>query len=211
MTANDRAEQDFVVIRIVCGLGNPGGEYFGTRHNLGFDIIDRLAKRHKMIQAGSHRFFSFRAIDTASGMLYLIKPQAYMNRSGEAVVEALRLWNVKPDEFFVISDDFNLALGSIRIRKTGSAGGHKGLASIIDSLGVSDFPRLRAGIGPLPFEGPADRDRITDFVLSPFPAEENDVVDDLISRAVEAIGLVINNCFDLAISKYNSANPTPEN
>ncbi|MCP4566151.1 MAG: aminoacyl-tRNA hydrolase [FCB group bacterium] len=211
MTADDRAEQDIEVIRIVCGLGNPGDEYFGTRHNLGFDIIDRLAERHKMIQAGSYRFFSFRAIDTASGMLYLIKSQTFMNRSGEAVVEALRLWNAKPDELFVISDDFNLALGSIRIRKTGSAGGHKGLASIIDSLGVSDFPRLRAGIGPLPFEGSADRDRITDFVLSPFLPEENEVVDELISRAVEAIGLVINNCFDLAISKYNSANPTPEN
>ncbi len=199
------------MIKIVCGLGNPGETYRGTRHNLGFDIVDRLAMRHESIRIETHRLFHSIAIDMAGGISYLIKPQTYMNKSGVAVTDALRLWDVGPDKLFVISDDFNLSLGKIRIRKSGSAGGHKGLASILDNLGSDAFPRLRVGIGPLPEEAEKQSDRITDFVLSRFPQEEEKIVENMILRAVEAADFVLNNRLDMAISKYNSANPTPEN
>ena len=197
------------MIKIACGLGNPGESYRGTRHNLGFEIIDRLVGRHESTRIETHRLFYSLAIDTADGILYLIKPQTYMNRSGLAVADALRLWNARPDMLFVISDDFNLSLGKIRIRKSGSAGGHKGLASIIDCLGTDSFPRLRLGVGPLPEEAEKQNERITDFVLSRFPQEEVKIVDNMILRAVEAVDFVLNNRLDMAISKYNSANPTP--
>ena len=207
----DRKVREKTVIKIVCGLGNPGPQYRSTRHNLGFEIIDRLTGRLNAASAGNNPLFEWRKATLDHGDVYLVKPNMYINLSGLAVREAMHVFEAEPDEFFVISDDFNLPLGALRIRKWGTAGGHKGLISIIDEIGGDRFPRMRVGTGPLPEEVLADRESVPDFVLSRFLPEEEEIVEDMVSRSVEAIRLALKHGLDLAISKYNSAGPTPEN
>jgi PTH1 family peptidyl-tRNA hydrolase len=198
------------MIKIVCGLGNPGASYEHSRHNLGFDIVDRLAKQPGFAADTATPWFDYGTIPGAAGLVYVVRPTTYVNRSGVAVRRALDMFGAEPDELFVISDDFNLHLGTIRIRKSGSSGGHNGLQSIIDEIGRADFPRLRAGIGPLPAEYAEDPETVPEFVLSRFQPDEEETVAEILSRAVEAVALVIAGELDLAISKYNSHNPTPE-
>jgi len=197
------------VARIICGLGNPGSRYEHTRHNLGFDIIDRLAERLDITGQGLTPQFEYRTVAGADDT-FLIKPATYVNRSGLAVFEALRLFKAEPAELFVINDDFHLTLGTVRIRKGGSSGGHNGLESIIEELGRTDFPRMRLGIGPLPEWAIADGAKIPDFVLGCFQPGEIEIVDKMISLAVEAIETILIENLDLAISRYNTVNPTPE-
>ncbi len=198
------------VIKIVCGLGNPGASYEHCRHNLGFDIIDRLAEQPGFLPVTATSLFDYRTVAGAVGLVYMIRPTTFVNRSGIAVRRALDIFGAGPDELFVISDDFNLHLGTIRIRKSGSLGGHNGLQSIIDEIGRTDFPRLRAGIGPLPPEYADDPENIPDFVLSRFRPNEEEAVAEMKSRAVEAVTLAIAGELDLAISRYNIPNPTPD-
>ncbi len=197
------------MVKIICGLGNHPAEYQHTRHNLGFDIVDRLGK--KMVSARPGRSVWYEYITTTVGGqdIHLIKPLTFVNRSGIAVAEAMRMLGAVPSELFVITDDFNLPLGTLRIRLRGSAGGHHGLESIMAELGAEDFPRLRAGIGPLPDDLTAGERRIIDFVLGRFLPEEEEIVKHMISQAVEAMELVIADRLDAAIQVANSANPTP--
>jgi len=199
------------VVRIICGLGNPGRRYEGTRHNLGFDVIDRLADRLDIKIRRQARQFEYGVAASEAGDIYVIRPTTYVNRSGLAAREALDLFDVDPTAFFVISDDFQLSLGTLRIRKSGTSGGHNGLESIIDELGRRDFPRLRIGIGPLPSWAAADGERIPNFVLSRFEPEEEETVEEIKSLAAEAIEVSLNDGLELAISKYNRSNPTPGN
>jgi PTH1 family peptidyl-tRNA hydrolase len=198
------------VIKIVCGLGNPGQVYEHSRHNLGFDIIDRMADKPGLLPVMTSSVFDYRIFPGVYGSVRLIRPKTYVNRSGIAVHRALEMFGAKPDELFVISDDFHLHLGTIRIRRSGSSGGHNGLQSIIDEIGRSDFPRLRAGIGPLPPDIAGNPENIPDFVLSRFRPDEEKIVAEMISRAVEAVALVINGGLDPAISRCNNPNPTPD-
>ncbi len=197
------------MVKIICGLGNHPAEYQHTRHNLGFDIIDRLAT--KMVPARPGRAVWFEYVTTTIGFeeIHLIKPLTFVNRSGMAVAEAMRLFGAEPSELFVITDDFNLPLGTLRIRQSGSAGGHHGLESIIAELGNGAFPRLRAGIGPLPDGPQAGEQGVIDFVLGRFRPEEKEIVSRMISQAVEAMELVMAGRLDVAIQLANSANPTP--
>lgn len=197
------------MVRVICGLGNPGSRYEHTRHNLGYDIVDRLAERLDLCHIKRGLLFDYGRAVTEAGDLYLIKPVTYVNRSGPAVQAALEQFGIDAAELFVIVDDFNLPLGTLRIRTSGSAGGHRGLVSIIEELARADFPRLRAGIGPLPDEATLGENGVPDFVLSRFAPDEEETVAGMITRAVEALELVINNRLDLAISRYNRANPTP--
>ena len=197
-------------IKVVCGLGNPGPEYEHTRHNVGYDIIDRLARRLGLSRNQRAAGFEFRTLTAGTGEVHLIQPVTYVNRSGLAVREALDRFRAQPGELFVISDDFHLPLGALRIRTSGSAGGHNGLQSIIDELGTIEFSRLRAGIGPLPDEIAGQSELIVDFVLSRFRPDEEEIVSNMISHAVEAVERVIADGLDPAISKNNGANPTPE-
>lgn len=198
------------MVRILCGLGNPAPQFDHTRHNLGYDIIDRLAARIGISLGTAAAWFEYGMAGAGSAGVALIKPITSVNRTGVAIKEALDLFRADPSELFVISDDFHLPLGTLRIRKSGSSGGHRGLASIIEGLGRSDFARLRAGIGPLPESASADPDMITRFVLSVFRPEEAEIVDAMVSRAVEALEVILAGDLDLAISRYNRANPTPE-
>jgi PTH1 family peptidyl-tRNA hydrolase len=207
--ADDYQPMRSAVIKIVCGLGNIGAEYDRTRHNIGFDVIDDLVGRWALSQCHNADRFRFYRTHVNDDMIYLMQPLTYVNRSGVAVIEALRRFDAEPTELFVICDDFNLPLGSLRIRAYGSSGGHNGLHSIIEELDRNDFPRLRLGIGPLPDWAEADHDRLPEFVLGRFNPEEKTVVTDMLSLAVEATEVALKESLDLAISVYNKTNPTP--
>jgi PTH1 family peptidyl-tRNA hydrolase len=208
-SADDSDIRGVTVVKIICGLGNPGSRYEHTRHNLGFDVIDRLAERLDITGEGQAPQFDYR-IASAAGGVYLIKPATYVNRSGLAVSEALRMFRTDPAEFFVINDDFHLSLGTVRIRKEGSSGGHNGLESIIEEIDRTDFARMRLGIGPLPEWAVEDGEKVPDFVLGRFEPDEVEIVEKMKSHAVEALETILNESLDLAISKYNKVNPTPE-
>ena len=198
------------MIKIVCGLGNPGTPYRHTRHNLGFDVIDHLRSRLIVEEAGGEAGYEFVTGLIGSERVHLMKPLAYVNRSGLAVDQALQRFKAEITELFVICDDFNLPLGKIRIRPSGSSGGHHGLASIIAATDRRDFPRLRAGIGPLPEEAVADRTLIPRFVLGQFPAAAAEIAEKMVSLAAAAVVEVITGGLERAIRTYSSANPTPE-
>ena len=198
------------MIKVICGLGNPGPRYMHTRHNLGFDIVEGLAARLVLGTETKTVRFSYRVVAADQGAVYIIKPRTYVNASGAAVAEAVDMFNAAPSELFVICDDFHLPLGALRIRKAGSSGGHNGLESILEHLGRDDFARMRCGIGPLPDWAIMDREKTPDFVLSRFRPEEQETVTGMISRAVEALISILDDSLDLAISRYNSVNPTPE-
>lgn len=160
--------------RLVFGLGNPGAEYAGTRHNVGFDVLDLLAERLRLPwKAGGS---ALRA-EWPDARVTLVKPLTYMNRSGSALRQAWRDYApAGPGSLFVVTDDFHLALGALRLRPTGSTGGHNGLASLVEALGSTDFPRLRIGVG----DPGADS---VEFVLSPFSAAERSVIEECLETA----------------------------
>lgn len=196
------------MVKIVCGLGNPGSQYQLTWHNLGFGIIDRLVGKLEAGPPIREAWLDYWPIEVSGRRVYFVKPTTYMNQSGLAGQEALNIFEGNPEELFVISDDFNLPLGKLRIRKKGSAGGHKGLQSIIDQLATTSFPRLRIGIGPLPEEARLNPDLVTEFVLNRIKPTEGAIVEEIMSRAVEATLAVVNKGLDLAINIYNT-NPAP--
>ncbi len=168
-------------MKILVGLGNPGEKYTETRHNLGFAVVDRLAG-HFGIKVSRRRFRSLvgeTPLDT--DRLLLVKPLTYMNRSGQSVKRVLDHYACSTESLMVICDDINLPLGKLRVRSKGSGGGHKGLESIIASLGSTGFPRLRIGVG-LPPQGEA-----SEYVLAPFPKKEEAVVEEAVETACEAV------------------------
>jgi len=170
------------MVRLVVGLGNPGRSYQKTRHNLGYRVVDLLSEKHKTKFKGGKGEYLYCRVVVEGRKVYLLKPLTFMNASGQAVFDSLRFFNLTPPELFVICDDVNLPLGSLRIREKGSDGGHKGLRSIIYQLGTEEFPRLRIGIG-LAAEG-ID---LEDFVLQRFEKEEGKNVEELIQRGSQAV------------------------
>ena len=185
-------------MRIVVGLGNPGKEYQRTRHNVGFMLVDEVARRHE-IQCSRHRFRSLVGSGRVAGeRLVLVKPQTYMNLSGAAVAEVVQWYECELPDLVVACDDFHLALGQIRIRKKGSAGGHNGLTAIIEALGTNEFPRMRLGIGV------SDRRHNKDFVLSTFESEEMDAVKEMVDRAADAADVWLKDGANRAMEIYNA-------
>jgi peptidyl-tRNA hydrolase, PTH1 family len=187
--------------RIVLGIGNPGPEYDATRHNVGFMVLDQLAKHFGLAFSrlerhadDGQRVFSGKVkAQVCEGRrkgrsFLLVKPQTYVNLSGDVAGPLLRAAGRPPDSLFVIVDDRNLPLGRMRIRPSGSAGGHNGLASIQQTLATDGYPRLRLGIGPAAQSGGAERIRPAhwpDFVLAPFLPEEREVLGRVLVRAVD--------------------------
>ncbi len=189
------------MISLVVGLGNIGRRYRGTRHNVGFDTLDRAAAVLKAPKPVSTRFDERAEVSRNDRRIILAWPTTYMNLSGLAVEALLQLYSLSPREMLVVVDDFALPLGRLRLRKTGSDGGHNGLASIIETIGTESFPRLRLGIGPAPAGiDPAD------FVLAPFEKSESEAVSAMIGTAAEAVVFTIDHRFDEAMSTFN-ANP----
>jgi PTH1 family peptidyl-tRNA hydrolase len=185
-------------IGAVIGLGNPGKIYDKTRHNLGFEVVDRLAGTAQFIEGKGSYFFCEIAVD--SGAIVLLKPTTYMNRSGLAVAHLAETRGLTPPQILVVADDFNLPLGRIRLRQAGSDGGHKGLASIIYQFGSDDFPRIRLGIGPVPDDQAGE-----EFVLEKFSEQERPVAGEMIARAAQAALMWVNEGFDMAAAQFNRA------
>ena len=186
---------------LIVGLGNPGSKYEWTRHNCGFMVIDELARRAgKEVKAPECQALTARA--TIGGeQIMLVKPQTFMNLSGVAVAALIKKYEVPERSWvLVISDDLALPFGKIRIRARGSAGGQKGLKSIIEKLGGQDFPRLRLGIAP---DHPVND--AVDFVLSEFPKKDRDALAQMVAQAADAVEAVLTIGVANAMSKYNGS------
>ncbi len=184
----------------IVGLGNPGREYEGTRHNIGFEVVDELARRWRLAQFDTWRDWADVALWRPDGEhVLLAKPLTFMNRSGQAVGELTRYYKIEPSDVFVIVDEAQLPLGRIRVRSQGSAGGHNGLKSIIEYLGT-EFPRLRVGIG----RGDPRWD-LADHVLSKFTREERDLVDAAIGRAADAAETFVRDGIGQTMNRFNAA------
>src|SRR3954470_18962340 len=165
-------------MKLVAGLGNPGSKYAGTRHNVGFDAVDRLASRHGAQWDAAPRGIEALVARWRASDAVLVKPLTFMNLSGTAIVALLQFYKIELPDLLVVVDEVQLETGRIRIRPSGSAGGHNGLKSIIGSLGTDAFPRLRIGVG----RGDNRRD-LADHVLARFEPDERPVVDDAVGRA----------------------------
>lgn len=184
---------------IIVGLGNPGSEYERTRHNVGFRTVDLLAKQAE-VKIDRAKFRALTRTTTLAGQkVLLLKPETYMNRSGEAVQLAAMFYKVPISHILVLSDDISLPVGKIRVRAEGSAGGHNGLKSIIEQLGSQDFPRIRIGVGAKPHP---DYD-LADWVLSNFTPEEEPLLIPAIEHAAAAVLELIQNGPQSAASRYN--------
>lgn len=183
----------------IVGLGNPEKRYENTRHNIGFDVIDAIAEKYS-IAVRERGFKGLFGKGVAEGQrVILLKPQTYMNLSGESVREITDYFKIDPEEeLIVISDDISLEAGVIRIRKRGSAGGHNGLKNIIQHLGTENFPRIRMGVG----EKPKGWD-LADYVLGHFPDEEREKMDRSIAEAVEAAAVMLTEGSDSAMNRFN--------
>ena len=190
--------------RLIVGLGNPGKKYERTRHNVGFDAVDRLAKRWQ-ITLNEHRRFNAEfgeGFARPGQKIALLKPLTYMNRSGQSIRAALDWFKIPPESVFVIYDDMALPLGKLRIRLSGSAGGHNGVKSAIAHLGTQDFPRLRIGIGP-PTNG-ADEDRqVVSHVLGKFSPSEASTIQGLLDWVGDAVDLSVRTGPSKAMNLYN--------
>lgn len=183
-------------IRLVAGLGNPGAGYAGTRHNIGFAVLDHLADQLGAAFVQEKKWEA--AVARASGVV-LVKPLSFMNRSGEPLGAVAHFYRVAPPEILVALDDMALPLGRLRIRPGGGTGGHNGLDSVIVHLATDQVPRLRLGIGAAPERGSAD------YVLGRFFEEERAAVQAMIARAGEATKWAIDNGVTSAMNKFNKA------
>lgn len=185
-------------MKIIVGLGNPGNEYAKTRHNVGFMLVDALAE-HLNINLWKDKFNAQIAEGRiGTEKILLVKPQTYMNNSGEAVGPLMRWYKVTPENIIVAHDDMDIPAGTIRIRKKGSSGGHNGIKSLIAHLGSENFPRVRLGVGR-PLSGWS----VANHVLAPFPQEDKTAVDEAIKYLIPAVECIVNDSVDMAMNKYN--------
>ena len=183
---------------VIVGLGNPGRQYENTKHNMGFVTIDRFAEKHG-IDISKTKFKALVGEGFISGKkVLLVKPQTFMNLSGESVRAIVDFYNLEPADVAVVYDDIDIPIGSIRIRKQGSGGSHNGMKSIILNLNFDDFPRFRVGIG-------ADRGYIPlkDYVLTGFQKDQLDPMRSAIDKCACAIECMISEDIDTAMRKYN--------
>lgn len=185
---------------IIAGLGNPDKKYENTRHNIGFDFIDALGAKYN-IPVKEKKYKALVGTGYIEGVkVLLVKPQTYMNLSGESLREVMDFYKIDPEEeMLIVFDDISLAPGNIRIRKKGSAGGHNGIKSIIAHTGTQNFTRIKIGVG----EKPAGWD-LADYVLGHFPEEDRKLVDEAVSDAVTAAVYIMQQDTDRAMNEFNA-------
>ena len=187
-------------MKAIVGLGNPGTEYRGTRHNVGFEVVDELARRWDA------RLKKWKSIADLAAVkdhdVVLVQPRTYMNQSGQAVGAIMAFYKIDPADLLVIVDEAQLPLGRLRVRPSGSAGGHNGLRSVIEHIG-DDFPRLRIGVE----RGHREWD-LADRVLSRFPPDERDVIERAIQRAADAAETFLTDGVHVAMNRFNAAEDT---
>ncbi len=185
---------------LIVGLGNPGKQYQHTRHNVGFMVVEALAEKHQVAfrsGKGEYLVSDILRLENAGEELVLLKPLTYMNNSGLAVRHALDYYKFEIAQLLVISDDFQLPFGKLRLRLKGSEGGHNGLRSVISHLGTQDFARLRLGIGE------AGSSNTTNYVLTPFAKAEQEELSLLIIKACDAVRDVIRHGLQYVMNRYN--------
>lgn len=183
-------------IRLVVGLGNPGPEYEKTRHNIGFELVDLLARGHGLKWAKEHKFRAKVAAD--GSRLIFAKPLTYMNLSGNSVARLAVHYKLLPEQILVVCDDISLPIGSLRFRANGSAGGHNGIKSLIEYLGTDTFPRLKIGIG-----SHLDNEALTDHVLGRFSEEEWGEMEKVLAIAVDGVNCALSAGLDSAMNQFN--------
>mgnify|MGYP000535991190 CR=1 FL=1 len=183
---------------VIAGLGNPGREYEGTRHNVGFMTLDALADKYN-IDVREKAFKGLIGKGVIEGnKVILVKPQTYMNLSGECIRQVMDYYKVDPEDILIVYDDISLAPGQLRIRAKGSAGGHNGIKSIIAHLGTQEFPRVKVGVGEKP-----SRMDLADYVLGHFSKEEQATMDDAVKEAAEAVCEIVNVGIAQAMNDHN--------
>ena len=183
---------------IIVGLGNPSKQYEGTRHNAGFMTLDVLADRYNIdISEKKHKALCGKGVIEGNKVV-LLKPQTFMNLSGESVRAAADFYKVAPEEIIVIYDDISLEPGQLRVRKKGSAGGHNGMKNIIAHLGTQDFPRIRVGVG----EKPAGLD-LADYVLGRFSKGERELLEEAFKEGAQAAVAILCDGIESAMNQFN--------
>ena len=195
MLFRSSSDSDYLVV----GLGNPGSKYWNTRHNVGYAALDALAQSLG-VQVDRVKFQGLTAQASLEGRkLILLKPTTYMNLSGQSVQAAAKFYKIPPERIVILSDDISLEPGRLRVRKSGSAGGHNGLKSIIASLGSQDFPRVKIGVGAKPHP---DYD-LADWVLGVFPLDQRKAMEETYQRAAEAAKVLILQGPEAAANRFN--------
>ena len=190
-------------MRLIAGLGNPGPEYAGTRHNVGFDVVEELSRRHG-IPVRRRTMRSVLGDGLIEGCKVVIaRPMTYMNRSGEAVAAICRMFKIPPSDVIVVVDDIALPTGALRLRLKGSPGGHNGLDSIQRHLGTPDYPRIRIGVGA------ARPGAMVDHVLSRFGRADRALIDEAVLRAADAVEMALREGFETAMNRFNR-DPAPD-
>ena len=185
-------------MKLIVGLGNPTPQYAGTRHNVGFEVIDMIANQYNIaVDTAKHKgIYGKGKIEGQS--VILLKPMTFMNLSGESVAAVAKYYKILPEDIIVIYDDINLDVGRLRIREKGSAGGHNGIKNIIAHLGTDAFPRIRVGVGMKP-----PKMDLADYVLSRFSKEEQDLMEQGYEKACKATGLMLADEVAKAMNDYN--------
>lgn len=186
-------------MKIIVGLGNPGEKYTKTRHNVGFDVIDLLSEKHGIpVVQEKHKALVGKGWIKDQQVL-LVKPQTFMNLSGECVIDILQYYKLEPEQdLLILSDDVTLEVGTLRIRRKGSAGGHNGLKNIIEHCHTEEFPRVRVGVGKVPTEGDMIR-----HVLGRLAAEDRMLLERSYEQAVKAVECILTEDIETAMNLYN--------
>ena len=194
-------------MKLIVGLGNPGREYRDTRHNVGFLVVDEVARRHQLTLGMAPSQVPDALVAKKFGVepLLVAKPLTFMNRSGDAVAALMRYYDIATPDLLVVVDEVALPFGKVRARSRGSAGGHNGLKSLVERLGTTEFARLRLGVG----RGDPRRD-LADHVLSKFEPEERPVLEEFITRAADAAEMFAEVGIDKVMNAYNPETAAPE-
>jgi len=187
------------MMNVVIGLGNPGTKYQGTRHNIGFELVDRLARGGRGATFARKFEAQVAEIEIDYHRVLLLKPETFMNLSGRSVGQAVRFYKIQPPDILVVCDDLALPVGRMRIRSGGSDGGQKGLRDIAANLGTDQFPRLRIGIGE---QGDQDA---SSYVLSRFRSPERPLVEDTLILATQAVAVWVTQGIDQAMNRFNGS------
>ena len=195
----EKKEDSQPITHLIVGLGNPGNEYTYTRHNAGFLAIDYICLKH----GGECQRAKFKALTgewkVGGKRVLLMKPQTFMNHSGEAIIEAANFYKIPPENVIILSDDITLDIGRMRIRKNGSAGGHNGIKDIIEVFGNDDFPRIKIGVGSKPHP---DYD-LKDWVLGKFSGEDKEAAEKSLELVVKAVNELLSRGIDSAMNKFS--------